>query len=122
MIHLFCYYYFINNKISNNDNIYNELSPNEYYLVNEKWINDIKDSYNYKKINELFNSKIEVVNILENLKNDSSDFNIKLKNVYSIIQCFKNNTFENINTNNIKNGEYYNDINALISKINYLDN
>ena len=123
MLNLFNYYYFLNSNITNNNNKNDELSPDEYYLINEGWINDIKDSYNFKMINEILNSNHNAINILDNLQKDNSNFKlINLKNIYSIIKCLDNNSYNNIIKNITNNKEFKNDISVLMKEINYCDN
>ena len=112
MIHLFNYYHYINNKI-NNINLSIELSSNEYYLVSEEWIKEIRNIYNYERINKELISKAEVQKLLFEDKNNN-DFKIKnKKSTYSFIKYLSFDFIKEINYNY----EKVNNINEFIHSI-----
>ena len=97
VIELFNYLIFLNNKLQNwkgnNNKIF--LSPNEYCIVNKKWVERFKKTFKYESISTAIKSGQEMKNIT--IENDKDNFQFTDKNIYTTLKSFNVDTLINYN-------------------------
>ena len=92
VIHLFNYYMFLNNKLENckgSNNKINLLST-EYCIVNKKWVQRFKKTFEYEIIGKEIKSGQEYQDIKINNNKDNYEFTDK--NIYSTLKSFNVDT------------------------------
>ena len=98
IIQLVNYYNFINKKI--NEKIPFKLDSFDYCLVNSKWMEYLKNFYNFELINHEFNLNNEINHLIAK-NNKAYKFHlIKLEDIKEIITKISKNVLEKINLNN----------------------
>jgi len=111
-------YLYINSKIVkeklNNKKIMN-FTPDNYCLINSKWLNNYKSFYNYNKIEEEINSNPNIQNIINEYLNEEKQ-NIQ-KLIYLIIKHLNPDIKKNVNQKNQNQNEY--DVFPIVKQIQY---
>ena len=122
VIQLFNYYTFLNNKIQNENNSYHNhvtLSPREYCLVKKSWIENFKECFSYNNITSEISSGKEIINIIQNNKQDNSESTDK--NIFTTLKGLNNNMYLSFNSD-LRNKAFQNfDLEPTLVSTGYID-
>ena len=122
VVQLFNYYTFLNNKIQNENNSYHKditLSPHEYCLVKKSWIEKFKENFCYNNIASEISSGKEIVNIIQNKKQDNSESTDR--NIFYTLKGLNKDMYLNFNSD-LKNKTFQNsDLEPPLIMTGYID-
>ena len=122
VIQLFNYYTFLNNKVQNENNSYHNhviLSSREYCLVKKSWIENFKECFSYNNITSEISSGKEIINIIQNNKQDNSESTDK--NIFTTLKGLNNNMYLNFNSD-LRNKAFQNfDLEPTLVSTGYID-